>query len=82
MGLIARSLEEHGIATICVAMNHDIIAAVKAPRTLFVHFPYGAPLGPAGDRDVQRAVIRNALDVLGSTTAPGSIVESHVDWPD
>jgi len=63
-------------------MNRDIIAAVKAPRALFVHFPYGAPLGPASDRDVQRAVIRSALDVLVSATTPGTIVESDVDWPD
>jgi hypothetical protein len=63
-------------------MNRDIIAAVRAPRSLFVHFPYGAPLGPAGDRDVQRAVIRNALDILVNATDPGTIVESDVEWPD
>lgn len=63
-------------------MNRDIIAAVKAPRALFVRFPYGAPLGPAGERDVQRAVIRNALDLLVSAEVAGAIVESDVDWPD
>ena len=82
MGLIARTLEEHGIATICVVMNRDIIEAVKAPRALHVHFPYGAPLGPAGERDTQRAVIRNALDVLVNATTPGDVVESTVEWPD
>ena len=55
---------------------------VKPPRALYVHFPYGAPLGPAVERDVQRAVIRNALDVLVSATVPGTIVESDVEWPD
>ena len=82
MGLIARELEVQGIATICVVMNRDIIQAVKAPRALYVHFPYGAPLGPAGERETQRAVIREALDVLANSTLPGTIVESDVDWPD
>ncbi len=50
-----------GIPSVCVAMNRDIIDNVKAPRALFVRFPYGAPLGPAGDAKTQLAVIREAL---------------------
>ena len=82
MGLIARALEEQGIATVCVVMNRDIIEAVKAPRALYVHFPYGAPLGPSGERDTQREVVRAALGVLVSATTPGTIVESAVEWPE
>lgn len=63
-------------------MNRDIIEAVKAPRALYVHFPYGAPLGPPAERETQREVIRNALDVLVNATIPGTVVESDVEWPD
>jgi hypothetical protein len=65
-----------------VVMNRDITENVKPPRALFVRFPYGAPLGPAGDAVTQMAVIREALDLLATTTRPGSIVVSDVEWPE
>lgn len=74
-------LEDHGIATVCVVMNREIVESVKAPRALFVRFPYGAPLGPAGDIMTQHSVIRAALDVLVSTERPGVIVEADIEWP-
>lgn len=80
MGLIARVLEEHGIATVCIVMDRDVAQAVKPPRALFVKFPYGAPLGPAGDVETQQAVIREALEVLTSATQPGMIVDSAQRW--
>jgi len=82
VGLIARAIEERGIPTVCVVMNRDITDNVKTPRALFVHFPYGAPLGPAGNGAVQEAVVRAGLDLLASATQPGTIVESGIEWPD
>lgn len=63
-------------------MNQDIAENVGIPRALHVHFPYGAPLGPAGRSDTQMAVIREALDLLTTATSPGGIVASTVEWPD
>jgi hypothetical protein len=82
VGLIARALEEHGIATVCVVMNRDITENVKPPRALFVRFPYGAPLGPAGDSVTQMAVIRAALDLLTGAAWPGIIAVSDIEWPE
>jgi len=82
VGLIARALEEHGITTVCVVMNRDITENVKPPRALFVRFPYGAPLGPAGDAVTQMAVVREALDLLTTATRPGIIVASDIEWPE
>jgi hypothetical protein len=82
VGLIARALEEHGISTVCVVMNRDIADNVKPPRALFVRFPYGAPLGPAGDGVTQMAVVRAALDLLVSASRPGTIVVSDIEWPE
>lgn len=82
MGLIARVLEEQGIATVCVVMNRDIVEAVKVPRALYVHFPYGAPLGPSGERETQAEVVREALDLLVNAKVPGTVVESGVEWPE
>ncbi len=82
MGLIARVIEEHGIPTVCVVMNRDIIENVKPPRALHVRFPYGAPLGPAGRGETQQSVVLAALDVLVGATEPGAIVASEIEWPD
>lgn len=63
-------------------MNWDITDNVKTPRALFVHFPYGAPLGPAGNAAVQETVVRAALQLLISAAAPGTIVEAEIEWPE
>jgi D-proline reductase (dithiol) PrdB len=63
-------------------MNREITENVKPPRALFVRFPYGAPLGPAGDAVTQMAVIREALALLAGATHPGTILASETEWPD
>lgn len=73
-------LEEAGISTVCINMRREVAENVKSPRTLFVKFPFGAPLGPAGDAETQRGVIMEALDVLVSATKPGTIVDSPRAW--
>ena len=80
MGLIARVLEETGIATVCIILRREVAENVKPPRALFVKFPFGAPLGPAGDAETQRGVILEALSVLTSATEPGAIVDSPRAW--
>ncbi len=80
MGLIARVLEEAGIATVCLVMRREVAENVKPSRALFVKFPFGAPLGPAGDSDTQRGVILEALSVLTSATEPGTIADSPRAW--
>jgi D-proline reductase (dithiol) PrdB len=80
VGLIARVLEEAGIATVCIIMRREVAENVKPPRALFVKFPFGAPLGPAGDAETQRGVILEALSVLTSATEPGTIVDSPQAW--
>jgi hypothetical protein len=82
VGLIARAIEEQGIATVCVVMSREIAENVKPPRALHVRFPYGAPLGPAGHSETQMAVVREALALLERLDRPGMIVESTVEWPE
>jgi D-proline reductase (dithiol) PrdB len=80
VGLAARVLEEHGIATVCIMSRSDLAELVKAPRTLILRFPYGAPLGPPGDVATQLAILRDSLNLLASVTEPGAIVESGYKW--
>jgi len=82
VGLIARTLEEQGIPTVCVGMSRDILENVKPPRALFVHFPFGAPLGPANSPETQTAVIAAALSLLVDASQPGTLREAGIEWPD
>ena len=63
-------------------MNRDIAENVGIPRALHVHFPYGAPLGPAGHPETQMAVVREALGLFSTASEPGKVVEASVEWPE
>ncbi len=80
MGLIARVIEEAGIATVCIIMRREVAENVKPPRTLFIKFPFGAPLGSAHDLETQRGVILEALSVLEHAIEPRTIVDSPRMW--
>ena len=80
MGLIARVFEEAGIATVCIVMRKETAQNVKPPRSLFVKFPLGAPLGPAKDAETHHEILLQALDVLDTASQPGTIVDSPVQW--
>lgn len=80
MGLIARAIEEIGIPTVCIILRREVSLNVKTPRSLFIKFPFGAPLGPANDAATQRAVIEEALQMLVTATEPVTILDSERAW--
>jgi len=49
VGLIASVIEKSGIPTVCLSLLREVAEKVRPPRTLFVPFPIGYPLG-ASDR--------------------------------
>jgi hypothetical protein len=51
---------------------------VKPPRSLYLRFPYGSPVGKPNDREQQLNVITEALALLETETAPGVIKESSI----
>jgi hypothetical protein len=55
---------------------------VGTPRSLAVEFPFGHMLGPANNREMQRRVILQALEVLERSTGPGVIVDFQEAWPE
>jgi D-proline reductase (dithiol) PrdB len=54
---------------------------VGVPRTLAAEFPFGHALGQPHDVAQQMRVIRQALAVLETAQAPGTIVHSPEKWP-
>ena len=77
--MLARVIESAGISTVLVTMMPHWAEKFGAPRTLGVEFPFGHPLGRAGERDEQLAVIRRALQLLSGASEAGTI--EHFDQP-
>ena len=82
MGALARVFEAAGLSTVVVNMMPDIARRTGAPRTLGVEFPFGHPMGPAGDAALQARVLRAALDLLARAEPPGPLLEDFPEpWP-
>jgi hypothetical protein len=64
VGLIASIIEKAGIPTVTLSLLREVAEAVKAPRTLFVPFPLGYPLGRPDDPALQTRIILAALELL------------------
>src|SRR5207245_2162206 len=75
--VIAREIEEAGVATTSISMVREHTEQVKPPRALFVPYPFGHPLGKPNDPELQLRVIRAALALLERPSGP--VLE---DFPD
>ena len=80
MSLAARHLEANGIATVVIGSARDIVEHCGVPRFLFSDFPLGNPCGHPWNPDMQTAIVRQALGVLESATAPRVTVRSAFEW--
>lgn len=70
VGLIQGALEEAGIATVALSLLPEVTKKVRPPRTLFVPFRFGYPLGRPNGRALQREIILSALRLLDRTDLP------------
>jgi hypothetical protein len=68
--VLARVFEEAQLTTLTIAMVREHAERVKAPRTLFVPFPFGYALGKPNDPALQHRVIAAALDLLQREQGP------------
>lgn len=82
MPVLARTIEAAGISTVTVTMSPYLAEAVGTPRIVGVEFPFGHPLGHAGDREEQMRVIRDSLRALVEINEPNTVVDLPYEWPD
>jgi hypothetical protein len=80
--VLARAVEAAGISTVLVTMAPYLAQAVGTPRIVGVEFPFGHPLGHAGDRDEQMRVIRDSLRALVDIKEPNTVVDLPYEWLD
>lgn len=70
MGALANFIERAGVATASISLIREQSEAVRPPRALWVPFALGRPFGSADDPEFQKQVLRAALAMLATATAP------------
>ena len=80
IALVARLLEQSGIATVVMGCAKDIIEYVGVPRLLFSDFPLGNAAGRPRDPDSQAFTLELALRVLEAAPAARTTVQSPLRW--
>ena len=53
---------------------------VKPPRTIYLKWPFGHPLGEPFNISQQRAVLTEAFKALHSIDKPGEIIDIPFKW--
>jgi hypothetical protein len=82
VGLAARYLEERGLSTVVLTPTPEFHKVVGIPRSAAIEYPFGRPLGHAGDRNEQREVLLAALGVLERARRLGEIRHLPFTWPE
>lgn len=80
MGLLAREIEANGVTTVALALVRELAAMVKAPRMLYLHWPFGHALGELNKRDQQYTVLHDAFSMARCAPRPGLIVDLPYQW--
>jgi D-proline reductase (dithiol) PrdB len=80
VGLIARSLESAGIATLCLSSALSITQAVRPPRAVFLDFPLGHTAGRPDDRAGQSEILVAALRAFETLVEPGGVISLPFAW--
>jgi D-proline reductase (dithiol) PrdB len=82
VSLVARYLEENGIATVVIGSARDIVEECGVARFVFSDFPLGNPCGSPGDVEMQGAILGMALDLLERAWTPRTTVQVPFCWCD
>jgi D-proline reductase (dithiol) PrdB len=80
VGLIGREIERAGIATVGISIVRDYSVKVKPPRTVFLCWPFGHPLGEPFQSAQQRVVLAEALAAFCNIRQPGEIRDLAYRW--
>jgi D-proline reductase (dithiol) PrdB len=68
------------VPTIGISIVRRFTEEVKAPRSVFLKWPMGHPLGEPGRVDEHRIVLKAAFKALADITTPGAIIDLPYRW--
>ena len=78
--MIQREIEGVGIPTIGISILRKYAEKIKPPRTIYLRWPFGHPLGEPFDLAQQRAVLIEVFKALYSIDKPGQIINIPFKW--
>jgi hypothetical protein len=80
VSLVARHLEANGISTVIIGSALDVVEHCGVPRFYFTDFPLGNPCGHPWAPDMQREIVRQALDLFATAKIPRTTVRAPFAW--
>ena len=80
MGLLAREIEACGVTTVALSLVRELSEQMKAPRMLFLHWPFGHALGEPHNRNQQETVLHDVFSMARLTPRPGLVVDLPYQW--
>jgi hypothetical protein len=70
-----------GIPTVLITVSPEVSAQMRPPRSLYPKgFKVGNSLGKPGNQELQKRVLRDALELLTNDTRPGKV--QTIEYPD
>jgi len=78
--LVQREIERQGIPTIGISIVRSYTEKIRPPRSIFLHWPFGHPLGEPYNIAQQMTVLEHAFDALYSIIKPGQINNIYLKW--
>jgi hypothetical protein len=79
--VLARLIEESGIATVVVTMMPALAEKFRPARVVGVEFPFGHAFGMPEDQAMQRTAAEAAVQLLSEATEPESRLDVDIEWP-
>jgi len=81
IAVVQREIEMKGIPTVLITVSPEVSAQMRPPRALYPKgFKIGNSVGRPGMRDLQKKVLRDALNLLTQDTRPGDFVT--IEYPE
>jgi hypothetical protein len=80
--MIARAIEAKGIPCVTMTALREMAEAFKPARPVFADFPLGATVGRPNEPEMQRSVLRSALEVATLPAEPWHITDLPQIWSD
>jgi len=75
-----RTIEATGIPTVSITLVRKYTEKIKPPRAVYLHWPFGHPLGEPGNVSQQAAVLDKTFQALFQISEPGMIVDLNWRW--
>ena len=68
------------MTTVCLGLVREVAVAFRAPRMLYLHWPFGHALGEPGNIAQQATVLHDMLSLAAMAPRPGLIVDLPYRW--